>query len=352
MANTSRLVGALKWTATALAVLAAAAWVTSASFDVSWKWGRARAGLLPGSVQIQTYPKGIGPDYPWNIEVRPALDFIPTQWSFFWERGAPTVISIPFWMPLLGFGLLSGGLWIRQIRAARRKSASSQIICAICGYDCAGIAPGAVCPECGASAITRNLPNLGQRRRRAAGVVIALLMSGSVESILIAWGIALFRPAASVDGVIDLGAIPTSVGGSGVPMYAWRASGVGSQADTISSQAPPSFTPRVRSLPGWDSIVFPMSGVDNSQTVRRGWPFLCMWYHSDLVTKPDGSYREYLTGCFNWRRSDGDDSRFPTRTIWPGFAYNTAFYAALTAGAWFGGLAIRRKLRPRPTAAT
>ena len=53
------------------------------------------------------------------------------------------LIQVPVWIPLACCAVGGAVVWWRQARRQRRGT------CEVCGYDLAGLAPGAVCPECG-----------------------------------------------------------------------------------------------------------------------------------------------------------------------------------------------------------
>jgi hypothetical protein len=60
--------------------------------------------------------------------------------------GSAQTLRIPYWLPILLFASISGGLFWRDRRAARRARVG---MCPSCGYSRAGLALEAVCPECG-----------------------------------------------------------------------------------------------------------------------------------------------------------------------------------------------------------
>lgn len=80
----------------------------------------------------------------WDV---PGYDHAP--WVFIpFDRGDRfRTINLPLWLPT---ALALGGLlWLR--RNDRRRERLAGFVCLGCGYDRAGLAEGAACPECGAS---------------------------------------------------------------------------------------------------------------------------------------------------------------------------------------------------------
>jgi hypothetical protein len=55
-------------------------------------------------------------------------------------------MKVPLWMPFALWAIPTITLFALDLASARRRRMGQ---CAKCGYDRAGLAPGAVCPECG-----------------------------------------------------------------------------------------------------------------------------------------------------------------------------------------------------------
>lgn len=68
-----------------------------------------------------------------------------------WMAGPSNDIDlwVSLWMPFVATALPTGWLWWRDRRARWVGH------CAACGYDLAGLAAGAVCPECGKASVSR-----------------------------------------------------------------------------------------------------------------------------------------------------------------------------------------------------
>ena len=73
----------------------------------------------------------------------------PASWPRWGPNGGVTLGFLPLWLPFTIFTLPAATLFHRDRRLARRRRAG---MCVKCGYDRRGLAPGAICPECGAPA--------------------------------------------------------------------------------------------------------------------------------------------------------------------------------------------------------
>jgi hypothetical protein len=67
-------------------------------------------------------------------------------WLYFGGPGDTLRVGIPLWLPLAPTLLATAAAWRLDALARRRACAG---LCPKCGYDRAGLAASAVCPECG-----------------------------------------------------------------------------------------------------------------------------------------------------------------------------------------------------------
>jgi hypothetical protein len=70
-------------------------------------------------------------------------------WPIRSTRAWGTTVAAPLWMLLIPLALITAAAGRTDTLDRRRARAG---VCPSCGYDRAGIAPGALCPECGAAA--------------------------------------------------------------------------------------------------------------------------------------------------------------------------------------------------------
>ena len=144
-----RIRKAIKWGGAALCVFILVVWGAS-----GWWWVQAYASngwvgsVFAGRLAIGTYALPV----PWTTSIRMAAVSKPPE--FFWwfdleSYSGDGYIEIPLWAiaaPLAGITAIA---WRLDTLARRRARAG---LCPKCRYDRAGLAPGAVCPECGAAA--------------------------------------------------------------------------------------------------------------------------------------------------------------------------------------------------------
>ena len=154
-----------RWTRAGLISAAAIAlvWLVSGWYGVGveWEGTDARsafdrrvlcwAGMI---VAVNQPMRGPSPSSPSITVVGPELLHELWQPSWNWlpdfrtDRGA-SMIAVPLWIPLVLLGVPTGVAWWRDRRRGRRLNAGE---CPSCGYDRAGLAAGAACPECGVAA--------------------------------------------------------------------------------------------------------------------------------------------------------------------------------------------------------
>ena len=142
----------VKWGGAGLTVLLVVVWIGSAWWYVSLEqYGRGGVVAGGGRVVVKT---PLPAKYIGDIEVecvRADLDFF---WWFYTGAGRSCafMVSIPLWAPMLIFLLPTAFAWRADAKYMRRARVG---LCAACGYDRAGLAAGAVCPECGVAPSAR-----------------------------------------------------------------------------------------------------------------------------------------------------------------------------------------------------
>lgn len=171
-------------------------------------------------------------------------------------------------------------------------------------------------------------------RRVFLGVTIHLVI-GAAVSILVAW-LCAFLPSPSFTGV-------------------WLAPGNSLVADGDLPPQPERGPPTVPK-PMWmrsiwlDSASVTESGErqeDDMHVVeqRQGFPFRCVREWS--VSRGDSAAAYADQGRWTIIGTWPDGLHVPVSIMWPGFALNTLFYAAIAWGLWQVPLAIRRRGRRR-----
>jgi hypothetical protein len=140
----------VKWGGPVLTILLVALWRYSGGHVVElFKWdgwsidtscGRLHFVALKGKAHR---PIWLG----WNAW----RDHVNYRWDFEYESTPPAwTVYVPFWFPAAIVLFATGAAWHTDLRARRRARAGH---CVICGYDRAGLAGGAACPECGTSIV-------------------------------------------------------------------------------------------------------------------------------------------------------------------------------------------------------
>jgi hypothetical protein len=160
---------------TAVCALLLGVWCASGWWRGSLTWGRLIATVEAG--RLTTYRAAAStPAYPLAARVTrrdPIHDWVKKEklvsgacqweasdhearwkWAFAWEQGAkrnvfPHSMAVPLLPVFLGAAVVTGLRWRRDVLAVVRRRRG---LCALCGYDLAGIG-GAKCPECGAEEV-------------------------------------------------------------------------------------------------------------------------------------------------------------------------------------------------------
>jgi len=139
----------MKWGGACAAFAMVALWVASVWIDILW-W--SKSGLLVGMqrsrLSITQIPPWKDAETGWRVVSDELERKLPVQWEAMFH-GTPRArsASIPIWQALLAVGLVAMIGWRMDAIAVRRVRKG---LCCGCGYDLAGIAKGAKCPECGA----------------------------------------------------------------------------------------------------------------------------------------------------------------------------------------------------------
>lgn len=152
----------LKWGTLAAALLVAGVWAggraTRCYWSTSFVYDRSEViGISGGVVVLWEDTRVVMPGF----DIDRAMLLVPgpspfksrsDRWPRSWFPEVRVMgthyghVSLPYWLPILLFASISGGLFWRDRRAARRARVG---MCPSCGYSRAGLALDAVCPECG-----------------------------------------------------------------------------------------------------------------------------------------------------------------------------------------------------------
>ncbi len=135
----------VKWGGAVVSVLLVVVWIGSGWKYVGWASERgAMVGIGDGYLALgrlgTTYDAG-----PPGWRTGPNTD--PFGWWFRWVNGAPDwAVGVPLWVLLIPMFIAALIAWRLDTLAHRRARLN---LCPKCNYDRTGLAPGAICPECG-----------------------------------------------------------------------------------------------------------------------------------------------------------------------------------------------------------
>ena len=139
----------MKWSGAVVSLLLLVAWVASGWLSVQWqvpsgKW----VGVGKGLIGI-----GQGMKPPTPSAIRSGCNYRAAFAVGWWpelDLSATWQVIVPLWMPAALATAAAAAAWRLDILARRRDRIGR---CPKCNYDRAGLAPGSVCPECGAATV-------------------------------------------------------------------------------------------------------------------------------------------------------------------------------------------------------
>ncbi len=141
----SRIRRVAKWAGAVVLVLIAAAWAVSPYWHVALIIAREQVprvlvALAPGAIYLELPPENAVPWMGSRFVVAKRNDW-RLRWAPDIYLGATWSLTMPLWTLLGAAGVPTAWLWWRD------RTSSGH--CAACGYDLAGLAAAAPCPECG-----------------------------------------------------------------------------------------------------------------------------------------------------------------------------------------------------------
>ncbi len=147
----------IKWGGAVVTVLLVVAWVGSGWFFVSCTFGRPitetsgrlrSVHIVNGVVRSSSFTGMAGVFLPHGLDAGLARGSFRWDADYFDSYTSASVV-IPLWPAVVMLSLATGTAWRLDTLARRRERLNH---CPKCNYDRTGLAPGAVCPECGAGA--------------------------------------------------------------------------------------------------------------------------------------------------------------------------------------------------------
>jgi hypothetical protein len=140
----------VKWVGAAVTVLLVGAWLSSAKWYSAVTYAHDRGVILHTGWMLveRTGPFAIDPVFECGPYSDNSYEWASLwQWPpVEWDRNGAT--SIALWLPAAVTTLITAAAWRLDAIARRRDRVGC---CHSCNYDRAGLAAGAVCPECGAA---------------------------------------------------------------------------------------------------------------------------------------------------------------------------------------------------------
>ncbi len=179
--------------------------------------------------------------------------------------------------------------------------------------------------------------------------IVVSLMVGVVVTVLVAWGLDRFTPAA-----VNPSTIPPLVWPVGVPSD-WPM-----VPDSAEHQLRAGATYEFHGAnlhQAWETkFADPAVTLYTQSEKLYGWPCRALGKWSggtrtlNIVTDLDvGTMRAGMPWPANWPTArTWDDDRLPVYPLWPGFALNTLFYGAFARVALAGVSHVKNRRRPKP----
>ncbi len=157
MRSPIRLRASVKWCGSVLSLLLLTVWIGSNWWGVSRIDVHATRGATAwyiGAGQVRFTRLGVT----WIRQVPLNLTRTTAPFDVGWDLAdlfSPPVteVHVPLWWPLVAAVGATAQAWRPDIRTWRRARRGE---CLVCGYDLAGAAGGAACPECGGSSVVDN----------------------------------------------------------------------------------------------------------------------------------------------------------------------------------------------------
>ncbi len=169
--------------------------------------------------------------------------------------------------------------------------------------------------------------------KRATFRIVFFLLLGAILNVAVAWSLAIWMPFEIPSGEIDAS--------RDVRAFLVSRLGVDANLQWYSHQRLD-----ITGL-GWDgSEVYGVSLDElffGLQLLRSGWPMQAL--RGEWQTTPEDERHKYPLSVPGRPSGIGAVSMLPLRPIWPGFAINTAFYAAILWLLTLGSFAMRRVIR-------
>ena len=140
----------MKWGGAAVTVLLLVVWLGSAWWMMLWSSPTCEVRASGGLLHLWTGPRGH--TMPGYFSVLSIGSFPSSPGWFSWcrfvvDRSSRSFgLDFPLWIPIVVWLVPTARAWRLDTLARRRARLN---LCPKCNYDRTGLAPGAVCPECG-----------------------------------------------------------------------------------------------------------------------------------------------------------------------------------------------------------